>query len=217
MPIENKFAVPIARLQQVLGVKADSQLAKLLGMKPTAFSERKRRRALPQEEIAALCEREGVNLEWVLTGEGQPRTDSTFDQLVRLQAAAHTVLEPLALDPIDQSNAAKLLIAIQTPDPLRAKELLRPLRQVNDATELEVLTWFRAASPEFRQLLLIWAREAADTARSGRSRYAAPSNPPDNRPVSPIPDPETARLKPAEARRRAAAKQSKSGQKTSAK
>jgi hypothetical protein len=64
----------LSRVMVVSGVEHEFQAAELLGFSRTAFSQRKKRGSVPVDKIAIWCEREGVNINWVLTGEGQIKT-----------------------------------------------------------------------------------------------------------------------------------------------
>lgn len=60
------------RLKGVFGVKSDAALAKALGMKPTAFNNRKLGGSIPYAEIHAACMREGISLDLVFgVGNGE--------------------------------------------------------------------------------------------------------------------------------------------------
>lgn len=42
----------------------------MLGFTKSAFSERKRRKSLPFDKLEIFCEKESLNIDWLLTGEG---------------------------------------------------------------------------------------------------------------------------------------------------
>lgn len=57
------------RLMEAKHLRYEHELASLLGFAKSAFTERKRRQAIPMKELVSFCEREGLDLNWVLTGE----------------------------------------------------------------------------------------------------------------------------------------------------
>lgn len=60
----------ISRLKQCASIQYDGEIAKTLGLSKSAFSERKRRKSLPIDKIRLFCERMSINMDWLLTGEG---------------------------------------------------------------------------------------------------------------------------------------------------
>ncbi len=63
----------IDRIKTLKSLESDTAIADLLGIKRSAFAERKRRSSIPYEELVSFCEREGLNIDWLLTGEGEAR------------------------------------------------------------------------------------------------------------------------------------------------
>ena len=60
----------ISRIKEIKNLYYDSDVAKLLGYTKNAFAERKRRNSVPQDKLELFCEREHININWLLTGEG---------------------------------------------------------------------------------------------------------------------------------------------------
>jgi hypothetical protein len=58
------------RLRQALKLASDKDLAEALGLAYQAFSKRKLRGSMPQEEVETVIEQRGLNAAWVYTGEG---------------------------------------------------------------------------------------------------------------------------------------------------
>lgn len=60
----------LSRIKKMSGVKTDSQVAKLLGLKPNTLAERKSRNSIPYEELFIFSNKNNLNSDWLLTGEG---------------------------------------------------------------------------------------------------------------------------------------------------
>lgn len=66
------FSDSLARLKHLLRVSKDGEVAAALGFSKTAFSERKKRRSFPTEELRALAKSHpelGIDVDYVLTGQ----------------------------------------------------------------------------------------------------------------------------------------------------
>lgn len=64
------FDEVLSRVKAHKGLKYDYQVAELLGLTKSALAERKSRDSLPTDKLEVFCERNAVNLEWLLTGAG---------------------------------------------------------------------------------------------------------------------------------------------------
>ncbi len=64
------FSEIIERIKSLKGLKTDTAAAEALGMQRSALAERKRRNSIPREELWNFARREGLRLDWLLTGEG---------------------------------------------------------------------------------------------------------------------------------------------------
>lgn len=64
----NKFEEVISRAKVALKVRGDAELAGILGMSPTAFSNRKVKGTLPYEKLTDVLSTRNVDLRWVFTG-----------------------------------------------------------------------------------------------------------------------------------------------------
>ncbi|MBI4383277.1 MAG: helix-turn-helix domain-containing protein [Nitrospinae bacterium] len=65
------FETVLARIKEVKALRHDSEVAALLGLGKTAFAERKRRNSLPVDKLAVFCEKESINMNWILSGRGR--------------------------------------------------------------------------------------------------------------------------------------------------
>ncbi|MCD6099670.1 MAG: helix-turn-helix transcriptional regulator [Candidatus Marinimicrobia bacterium] len=61
----------LKRLKQLKGLKTDTELAQYLGVKQNTISSWKRRRTIPYNLFISKCEEEKINLNWLLTGQGE--------------------------------------------------------------------------------------------------------------------------------------------------
>ena len=70
---EFMFEDVTGRLRQAWGLTSETALADALGLASSAYFNRKKAGSLPHAEIARLAVQRGINLDWVLTGEGSMR------------------------------------------------------------------------------------------------------------------------------------------------
>ncbi|TCS38504.1 phage repressor protein C with HTH and peptisase S24 domain [Paucimonas lemoignei] len=68
MKNENKFEEVISRAKIALKVNGDKELAALLEMSATAFSNRKKKGSIPYEKLTELLASRNVDFRWVFTG-----------------------------------------------------------------------------------------------------------------------------------------------------
>lgn len=68
----------LERIKSLKGLKYDYQVAELLGLTKSALAERKSRNSLPLDKINIFCERNAVNMGWMLTGEGERSNDKAM-------------------------------------------------------------------------------------------------------------------------------------------
>ena len=64
------FLSIILRIKHEKNLQHDWEVADLLGFTKAAFSERKRRKSPPIDKLEMFCEKESINIDWLLTGEG---------------------------------------------------------------------------------------------------------------------------------------------------
>jgi hypothetical protein len=65
------FASVMGRLRDACGVATDAGLAEMLGLKRTAFSNRKKDGSIPWEDVIRLAKSESVDLDWLIWGVGK--------------------------------------------------------------------------------------------------------------------------------------------------
>lgn len=72
---EPNFHPVMERLAKALKLNTDKELADALGMSASNLSNRKRSESIPWENVCRCCISQGVNIDWVLTGEGSAFVD----------------------------------------------------------------------------------------------------------------------------------------------
>lgn len=92
------FAEIIERIKKVKNYHDDHEVAELLGFSRSAFSERKRRDSIPQDKLTLFCERENINMDWLLTGKGEMKL--YFDRVAETPAT-YNVKDPVMAEIID--------------------------------------------------------------------------------------------------------------------
>lgn len=66
-----EFSGFVNRIMELKGLRFEKDVAELLGFKPVAFNERKKRNSIPTDRLRLFCQEEGLNYEWMLTGRGE--------------------------------------------------------------------------------------------------------------------------------------------------
>lgn len=69
------FQAVVARLIQALGLASERALATELGLKSSAYYNRKKSGSLPLQEIVTLCLSRNVSIDWLFTGHGEALTN----------------------------------------------------------------------------------------------------------------------------------------------
>ena len=84
------FSDSLGRLKHELRVSKDGEVAAVLGLSKTAFSERKKRNSFPEKELKELAQKRpelAIDVLYVLTGEREYSAQETQDQFIdRMQA-----------------------------------------------------------------------------------------------------------------------------------
>jgi hypothetical protein len=66
----NNFSKTLERMKFILGVENDAEVAEIIGMKPSAFSNRKKSGSIPFSHYLKALEPFKVNLNWLVDGSG---------------------------------------------------------------------------------------------------------------------------------------------------
>ncbi len=67
---ENEIISILDRAKQSFAVDTEGKVAELLGLGKSALSQQKSRNTLPVDKLVTACSRKGINVNWLLTGEG---------------------------------------------------------------------------------------------------------------------------------------------------
>lgn len=95
------FSDSLDRLKHLLRVSKDGEVAEALGMKKTAFSERKKRGSFPEKELRTLAQQRpelGIDVDWVLNGSLQERRAAAAAAVYAQSLGA--VPQPAASEPL---------------------------------------------------------------------------------------------------------------------
>lgn len=101
----------IGRYKKVHNLKHDKDVARRMGLTPTAFSNQKGRGAIDLEKLLDSCDRD-VNLHWLLTGEGDQKIRTAGDVDQELQNYESEVSD-LQISDIDQDDLLEFLLSQQ--------------------------------------------------------------------------------------------------------
>jgi hypothetical protein len=150
------------------GVSTEVALADALGFKPAAFSNRKKRGALPREEVDALIASRRINANWVYTGIGPMFDDSDLDEK-RLKDYQDLVAQMQAMS---MSQAAKQVVApiikgVVWGDAAGVETVLEELSELSSA-ERALLLAYRNSPLEVRSAIEVVAGLSAPR-KQGRS------------------------------------------------
>ncbi|GMT42554.1 MAG: hypothetical protein IEMM0002_0965 [bacterium] len=92
-----EFSRIINNIKLLRNIKTDFEVAELLGMSQSAFSERKRRKSLPYDEIIRFCGKEKISLDSIISaGTGDRREDgkNRRSRMAAQEIAAWHVVRP---------------------------------------------------------------------------------------------------------------------------
>lgn len=119
----NLFSDFMDRIKTQVGLSKDKEIAGLLGMSTTAFSERKKRNSVPIKEVFALAQKRpdmGLDPDWIVTG-----TSNRFETEDR--GEAHLLQCYRLMNAHDRSNMNKIAAAISDVINLSGEEIERRL------------------------------------------------------------------------------------------
>ncbi|MBI5205088.1 MAG: helix-turn-helix domain-containing protein [Nitrospirae bacterium] len=77
------------KIKEMKKLKKDSELAELLGVKQNTLSTWRIRKTIPYDVFYHFCDKEGLLLNWLLTGEGQYKIYSDAEGVFRAAGEYH--------------------------------------------------------------------------------------------------------------------------------
>ncbi|QII11201.1 exonuclease SbcC [Candidatus Kuenenia stuttgartiensis] len=99
----------IKRIKEVKKLTYDVEVANLLGYTKNAFAERKRRNSIPQDKLDLLCERENININYLLTGEGSKFKEEKGGVVSQEGIQQGDIIKYIGLLPEEQALIDKLI------------------------------------------------------------------------------------------------------------
>lgn len=72
-PVDYNFREALSRLQTVVGLHTQVEMAKWLGISQPAFSHACSRKAMPAQWLLTALRKQRLNPDWVLRGDPHPR------------------------------------------------------------------------------------------------------------------------------------------------
>lgn len=141
------------RLMLATGTKSLGALADCLGFKPAAFSNRRKRGALPREEIDALIEERGLSPAWVYTGRGAMFAgDASREHLEKELSEVVDQISAISLHNTTVETLKPLLRGIVWKDAETIEAWLQSVAGTSDM-ERRLLTVYRSGGPEIRAVI----------------------------------------------------------------
>lgn len=167
------FEQVLLRLKEQLHLQADKEVAAALGMSPTAFNDRKKRDAFPEDKLLALSVKKPelqLDVTYTLTGLAGRNVDEALGRDPRALMGPN-VDEALGLNPrrlmgpnVDASQGRDRGAVMGAAG--AAQIPVDDLQAVQD--EARLLTAFRAADSAGRAALLLSARAIAALSQQDR-------------------------------------------------
>jgi hypothetical protein len=163
------FGEVCERLMKATGTSTEAALADELGFKPAAFSNRKKRGALPREEIDALIAAHRINPAWAYSGDGPMFEGGDLDdkrlndyqelvaqmQAMSISMAAKNVVEPI-IKGLVWGDAQGVESALDSLSEMSAKEraLVQAYRQSppDIKAAIEVVSGLNASARQSRSV-----------------------------------------------------------------
>lgn len=141
------------RLMLATGTKSLGALADCLGFKPAAFSNRRKRGALPREEIDALIEERGLSPAWVYTGRGAMFAgDASREHLEKELNEVVDQISAISLHNTTVETLKPLLRGIVWKDADSIEAWLESVASTSDK-ERRLLSVYRSGGPEIRSVI----------------------------------------------------------------
>jgi hypothetical protein len=161
MTDQENFEAVCQRLMQATGASTEAALAEALGFKPAAFSNRKKRAALPVEEIDELIRQEGLSKDWVYIGK-LPMFDAG-EKADQLEREFREVIEQIRSSAL-HNETIEILRPLIRGIVWRDKDVIEGwVQNVGKLTQLErqIIAAFRDGGPEVQAAMTLIAKTGA--------------------------------------------------------
>jgi transcriptional regulator with XRE-family HTH domain len=124
------FTDVLNRAKKALRIKTDTAIAKRLGMSKSTYCERKERGSIPYEQLFQLMRSEGVDINWVMTGLGEPQlVPLAISDPTPIYSVSNKALKVAELfDHLTESQQREILSAVEEKE--RLNEILERLRRL---------------------------------------------------------------------------------------
>lgn len=74
------------RVGVLIGSSRDKDIAAELGLKPNAYSQQKRRNTIKLDPLMEICDKYGVSIQWLLTGQEDKNDSKLQMEIARLDS-----------------------------------------------------------------------------------------------------------------------------------
>ena len=137
-----EFELVIERIKKQFLYKTDKSFADAIGMTPTAFNNRKNTASLPYPEIIEFANKNDLNLNWILTGDGPVKkneadfyTDRSTSNLTRV-IVEHQDLVSRFKNPKRAKSINERLLNIEDASDELYDKVDSYIQGINDAAEV---------------------------------------------------------------------------------
>lgn len=170
----DSFERVLLRFKEQVGLQTDKEVAALLGLSATAFGDRKKRNAFPEDKLRALAQQRpelNIDVLYVLTGDRELHDRETQEEFVnRIQAINHMNAVVAAL-PLNELGRKRLQI-LMTGNPTEDGRLIGDALMNRDAIE-RPQAGFVQAQTQSQQSATVTPLHASDRRVSTRDEVLA--------------------------------------------
>lgn len=130
----------VERLKKVYGKETDTALADAMHISKNTISGWKNREAIPMSVLSRVAHKEGIHIEWLLTGKGKMHT-TDFDlfecDISKIEQAFNNALDPKILKNISENENLQKLISLfpYAPEEFIA-QLIKRLEQFKELSQV---------------------------------------------------------------------------------
>lgn len=124
----DKFGEVMERAKEAFGVRNDAALAAVIGMSPTAFSNRKQNGSIPYDELIAAATTRNVDIGWLLTGKRTVGNTRETAGIYEISPRKQAILD--MLDKLDEAGQREIQEAAEKIE--RMREIERKLAEISE-------------------------------------------------------------------------------------